>query len=96
MDTWDEEKLRDVVLSKAGNPRTITDVHAFAMLIFRIANAPLDCLQVLYRGHRDTKVWVVLAMSERRQLSVSTRITSRLRPQVSEEGCRRCRQGQPN
>ncbi|KAG6894027.1 hypothetical protein C0992_007755 [Termitomyces sp. T32_za158] len=26
MDTWDDEKLRKVVLSKAGNPRTTTDV----------------------------------------------------------------------
>ncbi|KAH9481167.1 Translation machinery-associated protein 46 [Psilocybe cubensis] len=26
MDTWDEEKLRKVVLSKAGNPRTTTDI----------------------------------------------------------------------
>ncbi|KAF5327103.1 hypothetical protein D9619_003992 [Psilocybe cf. subviscida] len=26
MDTWDEEKLRSVVLSKAGNPRTQTDI----------------------------------------------------------------------
>ena len=29
MDTWDEEKLRTVVLSKAGNPRTTTDVSSF-------------------------------------------------------------------
>lgn len=26
MDNWDEEKLRNVVLSKAGNPRTTTDI----------------------------------------------------------------------
>lgn len=26
MDKWDEEKLRTVVLSKGGNPRTTTDV----------------------------------------------------------------------
>jgi len=26
MDTWDEAKLRSVVLSKAGNPRTTTDI----------------------------------------------------------------------
>lgn len=26
MDTWDEEKLRNVVLSKAGNPKTTTDI----------------------------------------------------------------------
>jgi hypothetical protein len=28
MDTWDEEKLRTVVLSKTGNPRTTTDVSS--------------------------------------------------------------------
>lgn len=27
MDQWDEEKLRKVVLSKHGNPRTTTDVR---------------------------------------------------------------------
>lgn len=26
MDKWDEEKLRNVVLSKTGNPRTTTDI----------------------------------------------------------------------
>ena len=26
MDKWDEEKLRSVILSKHGNPRTTTDV----------------------------------------------------------------------
>jgi hypothetical protein len=26
MDKWDEEKLRNVVTSKAGNPRTTTDI----------------------------------------------------------------------
>lgn len=26
MENWDEEKLRNVVLSKQGNPRTTTDV----------------------------------------------------------------------
>lgn len=26
MDKWDEDKLRKVVLSKAGNPRTTTDI----------------------------------------------------------------------
>ena len=28
MDKWDEEKLRKVVLSKSGNPRTTTDVSS--------------------------------------------------------------------
>jgi hypothetical protein len=36
MDKWDEEKLRSVVLSKAGNPRTTTDVclHSEHDLVF--------------------------------------------------------------
>lgn len=29
MDKWDDEKLRNVVLSKAGNPRTVTDVRVW-------------------------------------------------------------------
>ena len=29
MENWDEEKLRNVVLSKHGNPRTTTDVRLF-------------------------------------------------------------------
>lgn len=33
MENWDEEKLRTVVLSKAGNPRTTTDV-CFILSIF--------------------------------------------------------------
>lgn len=28
MDKWDEEKLKTVVLSKTGNPRTTTDVRS--------------------------------------------------------------------
>jgi len=42
MDKWDEEKLRSVILSKHGNPRTTTDVrvpllrlsHPFRLLSF--------------------------------------------------------------
>src|SRR6266852_2243378 len=61
MDKWDEEKLRSVILSKHGNPRTTTEVQCpplilehpltyFPLLIF------LDRMQVFYRGRRDTKV----------------------------------------
>lgn len=31
MDTWDDEKLRKVVSSKSGNPRTTTDVRVNAI-----------------------------------------------------------------
>ena len=32
MENWDEEKLRNVVLSKHGNPRTTTDVRPISHL----------------------------------------------------------------
>jgi Zinc finger C-x8-C-x5-C-x3-H type (and similar) len=36
MDKWDEEKLRDVVMSKHGNPKTTTDVSVFiSIFVFR-------------------------------------------------------------
>jgi hypothetical protein len=34
MDKWDDAKLAQVVLSKAGNPRTTTDVGHFVLSIF--------------------------------------------------------------
>ena len=34
MDKWDEAKLREVVISKAGNPRTTTDVSRFILYMF--------------------------------------------------------------
>lgn len=33
MDKWDEEKLRSVVTSKGGNPRTTTDVSSSALVL---------------------------------------------------------------
>jgi len=33
MENWDEDKLRKVVLSKAGNPRTTTDVFFVSLVI---------------------------------------------------------------
>ena len=32
MENWDEEKLRTVVLSKSGNPRTTTDVCTSSLI----------------------------------------------------------------
>ena len=52
MDKWDEEKLRSVILSKHGNPRTTTDVGSFCssdlseISLFISA----DCMQVFHRG----------------------------------------------
>ena len=33
MDKWDDEKLRQVILSKAGNPRTTTDVSRWTTFV---------------------------------------------------------------
>ena len=61
METWDEDKLRKVVLSKHGNPRTTTDVRSNSLLISRISNNfQTDCLQILHRGYRNSKVSVSL------------------------------------
>src|SRR5579863_5761887 len=60
MDKWDEEKLRSVILSKHGNPRTTTDVSS--ELPLRVSPNPLrllflpDRMQTLHRGRRITKV----------------------------------------
>jgi len=56
MENWDEEKLRNVVLSKHGNPRTTTDVRRDASPFGPVLNPRTDCVQILYRGHRDSKV----------------------------------------
>jgi hypothetical protein len=57
MDQWDEEKLRKVVLSKAGNPRTTTDVSPTSPSHPVIpANILTDCVQILHRSHRNTEV----------------------------------------
>ena len=62
MDKWDEEKLRSVILSKHGNPRTTTEVQS-PLLILAVPSiyVPLlrfllDRMQVFYRGRGDTKV----------------------------------------
>ena len=36
MENWDEDKLRKVVLSKHGNPRTTTDVRIISHLIHEL------------------------------------------------------------
>ena len=57
MDQWDEEKLRDVALSKHGNPRTTTDVCPPRLIhVLYVTERCADCLQVLHRGHRESKV----------------------------------------
>ena len=62
MDKWDEEKLRSVILSKHGNPRTTTEVQCPPLILplpltyFPLLRFRLDRMQVFYRGCRDTKV----------------------------------------
>lgn len=55
METWDEEKLRSVVLSKAGNPKTTTDVRPYSLAAARLSSSLTlatypDRLQVLHPG----------------------------------------------
>lgn len=49
MDQWDEEKLRKVVLSKHGNPRTTTDVCLTFLLSFprSLILIALRCMQIV-------------------------------------------------
>jgi hypothetical protein len=62
MDKWDEEKLRSVILSKHGNPRTTTEVRCPPLVLvlllthFPLLRFPLDRMQAFYRGRRVTKV----------------------------------------
>jgi hypothetical protein len=62
MDKWDEEKLRSVILSKHGNPRTTTEVQcpplilALPLTYSQLLRFLLDRMQVFYRGRRVTKV----------------------------------------
>lgn len=52
MDKWDEEKLRSVVLSKQGNPKTTTDVRVSSYLVGTVYECEnVDCLQVFHRGN---------------------------------------------
>lgn len=48
MENWDEEKLRTVVLSKHGNPRTTTDVCSSYLISVLYLIMPSDRVQVLY------------------------------------------------
>ena len=66
MDSWDEEKLRTVVLSKGGNPRTTTDVsrsYCLSSLTYRYSRSHPDCMQILHPGHRDGKVRISAFLS---------------------------------
>ena len=62
MDKWDEEKLRSVILSKHGNPRTTTEVPSLPLILavpsiyVPLLRFLLDRMQVFYRGRGDTKV----------------------------------------
>jgi hypothetical protein len=48
MENWDEEKLRNVVLSKHGNPRTTTDVGRDASPLGLLLNVRIDRVQIFY------------------------------------------------
>ena len=66
MENWDEEKLRNVVLSKHGNPRTTTDVclihpssHSWPAHLM----IPVDCMQILHRCYRVAEVRTLVAFA---------------------------------
>ncbi|OJT11036.1 Translation machinery-associated protein 46 [Trametes pubescens] len=62
MDKWDEEKLRTVVLSKTGNPRTTTDASTLASGRKQtwLMQHRTDRLQVLHPSYRIREVRIYL------------------------------------
>lgn len=57
MDKWDEAKLREVVTSKRGNPRTTTDVRVCVVYSVIVLMASIiDRVQVFHRSHRISEV----------------------------------------
>ena len=68
MDTWDDEKLQTVVLSKYGNPRTTTDVRTCIRGgTARTNSRSVDRVQILHPSHRDREVsWQALSRLRRR------------------------------
>jgi hypothetical protein len=86
MDKWDEEKLRKVVLSKAGNPRTTTDIVC-KYFIDAIESEKFGWFWECPNG--DTlvpkyRIWLMYLC--RAKLHVSPCTTSRFRAQVAKEG----------
>jgi hypothetical protein len=62
MDKWDDEKLAQVILSKAGNPRTTTDVRIqvfYCGQVQRDNTNPSDCLQTFYPGDRISSIRIL-------------------------------------
>lgn len=66
MDKWDEEKLRTVVLSKTGNPRTTTDASTLASSSKHtsLTQRQTDCLQVLHPSYRIREVRLFSPVSD--------------------------------
>lgn len=73
MDKWDEEKLRSVVLSKHGNPRTTTDVRLHIPVTYPVINlfVTTDRLQILHTSDRVGEVCVPLVRRYHRSSMVS-------------------------
>lgn len=81
---WDEEKLRQVVLSKHGNVKTTTDKVWLFMSDDCERSMTDDALglQILHRGSRKRQIRLVLDMSQRRRpMQIPTLPPSRLRAQ---------------
>lgn len=84
---WDEAKLREVVTSKHGNPKTTTDKVRLTRAKLRLsvhANVVFLGLQILHRSSRKRQIRLVLAMPERRRsMQIPTLSSTWLRPENS-------------
>lgn len=68
MEKWDEEKLRSVVLSKTGNPKTTTDVSVSCGVgrsCLTLFSA--DRVQILHPGYRRSEIRVVVSADDQRR-----------------------------
>lgn len=61
MDKWDQEKLAQVVLSKAGNPRTTTDVCLASLFTHIISCFSRLCASSSYRPLKTKSTSIVIA-----------------------------------
>lgn len=99
MADWDEAKLRSVVMSKHGNPKTTTDKGTYALSLSpsplprnKRGKTDLDSVQILHRSSGKRQIRLVLAMSQRRRhMQIQALLTAGLRAQ--DEGAARSREG---
>jgi hypothetical protein len=61
METWDEEKLRNVVTENGRKQRTTTDVSQITGQSAIEHRQGADRLQVFHSGYRGQEIWVVVS-----------------------------------